>query len=477
MKLYNNHSQNIRELSIITKISQDIIKTLDYQEVLQAISNGMTELLEIETAAIYILESETILFLGAATPPLDPEMPDSFRRANLSDHPHIATSILTQKPLFISDTLAQKLSPAEKEIIELSKLRSLLYFPFIREKKVIGVLILGTSQKSKNYTKGQIELGQTIANQLSVAIQNSQLHNCLRKHNSNLERLVAERTHELEAANEEYKAINEELNTINEELSKKNEIVIQQKIEIELALKNLKATHCQLIQSEKMASLGVLTAGVAHEINNPLNFIMGGYNGLINELETLDFEKDIRISVFLEAIKTGIDRASGIVKSLNQFSRDNDNYNETCEIHSIIDDCLTILNYQYKNRIEIVRNYENEHLFTIGNTGKLHQVFINIISNAIDSIENNGVIYIETTSGDENHEVSIRDTGCGIHPDNLEKIVDPFFTTKAPGKGTGLGLSISNTIIQQHNGGLYFDSIQNNGTKVLINLPKATPNE
>lgn len=242
-------------------------------------------------------------------------------------------------------------------------------------------------------------------------------------------------------------------------------------------MKSLKATQSQLIQSEKMASLGVLTAVIAHEINNPLNYIMGGYIGLSNELKTYDFDKDKRISIFLEGIKTGIERASDIVKGLNQLSRDNDNYNEKCEIHSILDNCLNILNYKYKNRIEIVKNYAKEDLFTIGNTGKLHQVLINIISNAIDSIENNGVIYIDTISGDENLEINIKDTGCGIPAGNLSKIFDPFFTTKAPGKGTGLGLSIANTIIQQHNGGLLFDSTPGRGTKVLIHLPKTYQNE
>jgi C4-dicarboxylate-specific signal transduction histidine kinase len=466
------NAQNFRKLSIITKISQDIIKTLDYEQILQIICDGMSELLEIERAAIYMLKSETELYLGAATPPLDPNLPDIFRKANTFDHPHIETSIKTQKPVLISDTNTEKLSQAEKEIIELSKSQSLLFFPFIRETKVIGVLILGTCQKSKNYNEVQIEFGQTVANQLSVAIQNAELHNDLRKHSDNLERLVAERTHELKAANEEYQAVNEELQAINNELSKKNEIVLQQKKDIENVLKNLKATQSQLIQSEKMASLGVLTAGVAHEINNPLNYIMGGYIGLNDELKAYDFNKDKRISVFLEGIKTGIDRASDIVKGLNQLSRDNDNYNERCEIHTIINNCLTILHHKYKNRIEIIKNFEKENLCTMGNSGKLHQVFINIISNAIDSIENNGVIYIDTISNDKKHEISIKDTGCGIPVENLDKIIDPFFTTKDPGKGTGLGLYITNTIIQQHNGSLLFDSALDKGTKVLIHLPK-----
>lgn len=477
IKNRNDNSQNFRELSIITKISQSIIKTLDYEEILQIISNGMSELLEIEKAAIYVLEDETKLYLRAATPPLDPKLPDIFRRANLPDHPHIETAISTRKPLFVSDAQTEILSQAEENIIKLSKARSLLYLPFIKGEKALGILILTACEESKNYSKRQIELGQTVANQLSVAIQNSQLHNDLLKQNENLELLVAERTYELEAANEELRAANKELHFKNELILEQNKIVQEQKEEIEKTLRNLQATQNQLIQSEKMASLGVLTAGVAHEINNPLNYIMGGYTGLINELKTCDAEKDERISVFLKGIKTGVERAVDIVKELNQLSRSNESYEEECDIHSILDNCLTVLYSKYKEKIKIVRNYYEDRLIAKGNTGKLHQVFINIISNAIDSIEQKGVINISTYVTDNNLTIVITDNGCGISNENLIRVLDPFYTTKDPGKGTGLGLSITNSIIEQHKGDLQITSKLNKGTKVLIKLPKIINSE
>lgn len=477
IKYNNEKSQNFRELSIITKISQSIIKTLDYEEILQIISNGMSELLEIEKAAIYILKDETELYLSAATPPLDPKLPDVFRRTNLMDHPHIETALSTQKPLFISDTQTEILSPDEQNIIKLSNARSILYLPFIKGKNALGVLILTACEEPKNYSERQIELGQTVANHLSVAIQNSQLHNDLVKHNDNLERLVAERTCELEAANEELRTANEELHFKNELILDQNKLVQEQKEEIGKTLTNLKATQNQLIQSEKMASLGVLTTGVAHEINNPLNYIMGGYTGLINELKTYDFEKDERISVFLKGIKMGVERAADIVKGLNQLSRGNDSYEEKCEIHTILDNCLAVLYSNYKKRIEIIKNYYEDTLLAKGNTGKLHLVFINIISNAIDAIEQKGVINITTHVADSHLAIEIADTGCGISNENLKRVLDPFFTTKDPGKGTGLGLSIANSIIEQHKGDLQIKSTLNKGTKVLINLPKIINNE
>jgi C4-dicarboxylate-specific signal transduction histidine kinase len=471
-KISNGNSHRFRELLIITKISQSVIKTLDFEEILQTISDGMSELLEIETAAIYILESTRKLHLGATTPPLEKNMPDSLRKAYLVDHPHIKTAISTRKPLLIPDTKTENLTPAEKEIVEMRSLRSLLYFPFLRGKKVLGVLILGTCKKSRNYSESQIELGQTIANQLSVAIQNSQLHNDLKKYTSNLERLVEKRTRELKSANEELRAINEQLQNKSDLVIEKNKIVQEQKEEIENTLMHLKTTQAKLIQSEKMASLGILTAGIAHEINNPLNFIMGGYTGLKNELELHNLDKNKRISVFLKGIMTGIERATAIVSGLNKLNRDNDNYDENCDIHAILDNCLAILQNKFKNRISIIKNYNKDIIFTKGNTGKLHQVFINIISNAIDSIEQNGEIQIETNVNDNILDIVIKDNGCGISTENLKKVIDPFFTTKDPGKGTGLGLSISHSIIEQHKGYLQIESTIKKGTKVLVHLPK-----
>lgn len=473
----NENSQNFRELSIITKISQSIIKTLDYEEILQIISDGMSELLEIEKAAIYIIEDKTELYLRAATPPLDPALPDIFRRAHLLDHPHIEKALISQKPLFISDTHAETMSPAEDQIVKLSNARSILYLPFIKQKDALGILILTACKEPINYSERQIELGQTVANQLSVAIQNSQLHNDLLKQNENLEQLIAIRTCELQAANEELRTANEELHIKNVLILEQNKLVQEQKEEIENTLNNLKKTQNQLVQSEKMASLGVLTAGVAHEINNPLNFIMGGYIGLLDELKTGEIAKDERISVFLNGIKTGVDRAASIVKSLNQLSRSHDNFEEKCDIHLILDNCLTLLYSKNKSKIQICKNYYENTLLVKGNTGKLHQVFINIISNAIDSIEQEGKITISTHATYSDLTIEISDTGSGISTENLKRILDPFFTTKDPGYGTGLGLSIANSIIEQHKGDLQITSTLNVGTKVTITFPKIIDNE
>ncbi len=482
-KKYSHQSANIqKEHEVLLKISQSIISTLDYEKVLQIISDGMSELLGIETAAIYLLESKDVLYLGATTPPLDPNMPYAFRKALVKDHPHIQKTIKSKLSLFIPDTNLAKLSNPEKEVVLLRNLRSLVFFPFVQEQKVLGVLILGTRHEPRSFTDSEIDLGQTVANQLSIGIQNARLHydlqirnkelraeikqrekieQELKNHQDNLEKLVKKKTKALDIAIENLKAT-------NIELSSKNGIIEKQNKELKETLKNLRETQSRLIQSEKMASLGVLTAGVAHEINNPLNFIMGAYEGLKNNLPQGDCKLQKEL---LDVLKTGLDRAQNIVKSLNQLNRNNNAKSENCSISEIIDNCLIILHGRYKDRIDIRKSNSAKNPNINGNVGNLHQVFLNILTNAIQSINDKGEITISTFSQNNNLVIDIMDTGVGIDNQHISKITDPFFTTRAPGEGIGLGLSIAYRIIQEHNGSLEFESTPNKGTKARITLP------
>jgi signal transduction histidine kinase len=283
-------------------------------------------------------------------------------------------------------------------------------------------------------------------------------------HQNNLEQIVAQRTQELEAANHN-------LSSINDELIEKNNTVHQQKVELETTLNLLKDTQTRLVESEKMASLGILTAGVAHEINNPLNYVYGGYTGIENYFNDNNDLLNPEISFCLVGIKTGMERISGIVKSLNQFSRDRDLYDEDCDIHEILDNCLLMLYNQFNTVIEIQKEYSSANCHIKGNEGKLHQVFLNILQNAIHAIPDKGTIYIHTKLNNNTVVINIHDTGKGIATEDLSKVTDPFYTTKPPGEGTGLGLSITYNIIKAHNGTIEFESELSKGTKVQITLP------
>ena len=255
------------------------------------------------------------------------------------------------------------------------------------------------------------------------------------------------------------------------ELEDKNRIVAVQNKELHKTVEQLKETQSQLLQSEKMASLGVLTAGVSHEINNPLQYLSGIHSGFqkyfkqhgSNEKETTD--------ILLSSTDTAINRICKIVKGLNQFSRDNESLDEDCDIHAILNNSLSMLHHQYINRVEVIMDYCEGTPIIPGNVGKLHQVFNNVISNAIHAIDDLGTITISTALSIEHIIVKIMDTGMGISEENLSKITDPFFSTKNPGIGTGLGLSISYSIIKNHNGSIDFKSKLKKGTTVTIKIP------
>jgi PAS domain S-box-containing protein len=264
----------------------------------------------------------------------------------------------------------------------------------------------------------------------------------------------------------------EELDATIEELHSANEDLYNQKEELENAIESLRLTQNKLIQSEKMASIGLLSAGIAHEINNPLNFIHGGILGIEDYLIENAKEHYETINPLIKAVNIGVDRASKIVTSLSHYSRRDDLSFTQCEIHSIIENCLVILQNQIKNKVEIHKQFASESITIIANEGKLHQVLLNILSNAEQSIEKKGIITIETHVKDNNCMIIVSDNGSGISKDNIQKIFDPFFTTKAPGKGTGLGLSITYNIIKEHNGTIDFDSELGQGTKVIITIPQ-----
>ncbi len=285
----------------------------------------------------------------------------------------------------------------------------------------------------------------------------------LENYRSNLELLVKQRTDLLEDTNRELLATNVKLND-------NSELIRLQNAELKKTLKDLKETQAQLLQSEKMASLGVLTAGVAHEINNPLNFIMGGCTGLERYLQEHHF-LDEHVNVFIDGIKSGVTRADSIVKSLGQFSRSIDSFDEQCDLHRILDNCLVMLQHEFRKRIEVIKDYASQDLIVSGNSGKLHQVFINVFSNSIQAIADRGTINVLTYLDENQAFISITDDGEGISSKNISRITDPFFTTKEPGKGTGLGLSIVYSIVNQHGGTIEFKSNEKKGTEVIVRLP------
>ncbi|MDB4334816.1 ATP-binding protein, partial [bacterium] len=244
-----------------------------------------------------------------------------------------------------------------------------------------------------------------------------------------------------------------------------------QKKNLEETYKKLKETQLKMVQSEKMASVGILTAGITHEINNPLNFIHGARVAIQDIVQRNINIYDTSLMSLLGMIETGVKRSSDIVNSLNRFNRRNEQMNEACQISLIVNNCLIMLENRLKNRIEVTKKFTKTPYKLLGNEGELHQVFLNVLQNAAQAIEDKGIIAIKISVDRDYLVTTISDDGCGVSEENIPKITDPFFTTKAPGEGTGLGMSIVFSILEHHKGSIDYISEKGQGTTVFIKLP------
>lgn len=271
--------------------------------------------------------------------------------------------------------------------------------------------------------------------------------------------------------------------------------------ELEDANKELKSAQVMMVHSEKMRSLGQLVAGITHEINNPINFIHGNMvhlknysntlieiinlyesyeNNLSNEIRQelkelkekweLDFIKE-DLPMLIKSCYEGTERTKNIILDLKNFSRLDEMVVNSINLPKEIDTTLNILHNKIKGRIEIIKEYDEEIPLTEGYGGQLNQVFMNILDNACYAIKEKGTIYIRLQKNENSVIIEFEDTGVGMRKEQIDKIFDPFYTTKPVGVGTGLGMSISYKVIQKHNGTISVESIEGKGTKFKIQLP------
>jgi len=229
--------------------------------------------------------------------------------------------------------------------------------------------------------------------------------------------------------------------------------------------------EAQLSQSEKLSSIGLLAAGVAHEVNTPLA-VISSYAQMLSK----QVKSDGKQTELLEKITRQTFRASEIVNSLLNFSRTSSTEFTNIDVNRVIQDTLTLLEHQFKTaRIKVEQDLQPELPAIYGNTGKLQQVFLNLFLNAKDAMPAGGTLIISTTNG-HNVQVKVSDTGSGIAQEHIHRIYDPFFTTKNKPKtghsgGTGLGLSVTYGIIQEHAGKIRVDSAPGKGTTFIMEFP------
>lgn len=311
----------------------------------------------------------------------------------------------------------------------------------------------------------------------------------------------------LRIAKENSRIIKEQNIVLEQKVKERTEELVVKNEELNTTLEDLQQAQMQLVESEKMASLGQLTAGIAHEINNPINFVTGNIGPLRRDVDILlqtihmleDFQKmdisadekirrteafkeeqdfdylKMEINHLLKGINEGASRTAEIVKSLRIFSRLDEADLKLADLNEGLESTIIIVNNML-NHVEVVRNYGTLPLINCY-PGKLNQVFLNIISNALFAIsekfgETSGGKLTVSTSCDDNYAwITIEDNGTGMSEETKRKIFDPFFTTKDVGQGTGLGMSIAFNTIQKHNGSISVETQQGAGTKFTLQLP------
>ena len=322
--------------------------------------------------------------------------------------------------------------------------RSILCVPIRFRGRVTGVIQV-LNKHAGTFTEQDREVLELIAAEAGVAIENARIY-------ATLEERVRERTAELRTAN----------------------------AQLTETLAELRRAQAQLVQSEKMAALGNLVAGVAHEINTPLGAITSNTDVVLRGLarlapevpasraETLRIVEDL-LRNSAEACR----RIAVIVTNLRTFARLDEAEWKTADLREGMDSTLALVEHLHRGRIEIVREYATVPP-TACHPGQLNQVFMNLLVNAIQAIDGPGTIHVRLGVEDRSLRIDVEDTGAGIAPEHLDRVFDPGFTTKGVGVGTGLGLAICHRIVQAHAGTIGVTSRPGAGSMFTVRLPLVT---
>jgi signal transduction histidine kinase len=473
-------SRDSAEIQVLRRVSLEMNSTLNLEEIFDIVLRTMDELFGFRHSIILLLdESGETLTVVASRGYEGKELGAMVKVGTgvigmvAKKRQLIRLSNLSQQRAYAS-TIRRQMEKAGRtrelyEIVQipgLADVESQIAIPLMIKDQLIGVFSV-ESREQKTFGEREEMFIAIVANHAASAIQNAQLFES-----------EENRRKELAEAHEQLKELNETL-----------EIRVKVRTEeLERTNRELKETQSQLVQSGKMVSLGLLAAGIAHEINNPIGVIHSNADLASRAIEIVrdsfedtdlnevlkDKERMTRaVEIMEETNKVTLDatdRVVKIVRSLKSFARLDRAELESVNLVEGIDSSLTLLQHIIKDRIKVVKNY-NELPNVRCYASQINQVFMNILTNAVQAIEESGTITITTYPNGENVVVEVEDTGIGIAPDDLKHVFDPGFTTKGVGVGTGLGLSIAFRIVEGHNGSLDVESEPGKGTKFTLRLP------
>jgi signal transduction histidine kinase len=461
----------IEQLSLLTDLSAAVSGTLDPEKIYDQALSRLVHRMAYEKAHLFLVDRERHVLRGHRVAGAGAEAPFEGVEIPLeAEASASARAAITGQAVLVND-VERATEPVHRALARAHQVRSFVVVPLRVREQVFGVLSV-TAAEAGRFDQGDVDLLTAVASHVALAIDRAESFQTIEDLSRSLEDKVRVRT--------------EQLRTTNEELRS--------------AYRDLQATQLQLIQREKMASVGQLVAGVAHELNNPIGFISSNVTTLADFVQRLrgmlesyqevalpeadrarvdarrrELQVDYALrylDTMISGIREGADRTRKIVGDLRVFARTPDDVWQPVDLHEEIDSSLTLLNHLLKDRIAVIRRY--------GSLGpvecvrsQIDQVFLNVLANAAQAIPGPGTITIETRREGPMAVIDIADTGPGIAPDALRRIFDPFFTTKPVGEGTGLGLSISYEIVTKHGGEIRAQSPPAGGAVFTLRLPVA----
>ncbi len=425
----------------VREISEAMVSMLSLNEIADRILVALTDTMGVERAMVLLADDNGKMLRTIASrgdwerPAQTTEIP--------SDHPIWKHLWMRREDLARVDFDEEQDVESREACREVfDTLEVELLVPILYGVDLLCVIAVGRKLSGDRLAGDDRLLLRTLANQSSIAIENAKAFDEIAKLNETLEARVEERTAEL------------------------------------------RETQAQLTQSEKMKSLGQLVAGVAHELNNPIGFVHANLQLLdeyvVKLVDAQRTENDTEriqeaINKLLERSREGTQRVKKIVQDLRTFSRMDQAELQEADLHEEIDRTLRLMEPRFKNNIEVERHYGDIPPVRCY-PGQLNQVFLNLLMNSCDAIEQDGTIRITTRPTGDGVRLEFHDDGPGIPEDEQSRIFDPFFTTKPVGVGTGLGLSLSHGIIERHGGRISVASQPGRGTSFVIELPlDATP--